>query len=113
MKKNDDEAPRSCEQELVDAAPGLVLALRSGEGLDEARYDDLVRVLRRCSIEWRGAACIPRVAVNVLVDLQPAILAAADAYQEDERGRIVDRAIRLGDLIRESVALGGGTSAGG
>lgn len=101
-----DEYPAgSCERELAETAPEFVTSLRSNEGLNEALYARLVAVLRRCAEEWKEATCIPRLAVNVLVDLQPGMLAAAEAYESEVRDRIADRAIEVGDLVRDTVGL--------
>jgi predicted oxidoreductase len=62
-------------------------------------------MLRRCADAWRESDQIPRKAVNALVDLQPAAIAAADVYGPVERDRILDRVIRLGDEVRDVVAL--------
>jgi hypothetical protein len=91
--------------DLVDAVTDFVVSLRSNEGFDEVRYDRLVWMLRRCADAWRDSDRIPRKAVNALVDLQPAATAAADAYRPEERDRILDRVVRLGDEVRDVVAL--------
>jgi hypothetical protein len=92
-------------EDLVEAATDFVVSLRSNEGLVEARYDRLVEMLRQCADAWRESDQIPRRAVNALVDLQPAAIAAADAYRPVERDRILDQVIRLGDEVRDVVAL--------
>lgn len=56
-------------EDLVEAATDLVVSLRSNEGFDEALYDRLVGMLRRCADAWRDSDHIPRKAVNALVDL--------------------------------------------
>jgi hypothetical protein len=94
-----------CVPELIDSASQFLVALRSSEGLNETLHSRLVEALRRCADDWRDVGYIPRLAVNVLVDIQPTMLAAADAYEPDERNRIIEHAIRLGDLIRNTVKL--------
>ncbi len=91
--------------ELVEAATDFVVSLRSNEGFNEEQYDRLVVMLRRCADAWRESDQIPRKAVNALVDLQPAAIAAADAYGPAERDLILNRVIRLGDEVRDVVAL--------
>jgi hypothetical protein len=91
--------------ELVEATLAFTLALRSRQGFSEDLYERVVRALARCAEDWREIDCIPRHAVNVLVDLQPIMLATADLYEPNLRDRIVDAAIHIGDLTREAVGL--------
>jgi hypothetical protein len=77
---------------LVDAELAFTLPLRSREGFDEDLYQRLVEALTLCATAWRETDCIHRRAVNVLVDLQPVMLAAAEAYGPATRSRIIEEA---------------------
>jgi hypothetical protein len=100
-----DEGPQPVVDELVEASLAFTLALRSRQGFSEDWYERLVRALARCAEEWRELDCIPRLAVNVLVDLQPTMLASVDLYEPDLRARIVDAADHIGDLATDAVGL--------
>jgi hypothetical protein len=91
--------------DLVDAALAFTLALRSREGFNDELYGKLVDALTRCAQEWRDEECIPRLAVNVLVDVQPVMLASAEFYERDLRSHIMEEAIRIGDVVRDAVAV--------
>ena len=88
---------------LMDAWGDYIVALRSNEGFKEDLYDRLVSVLRDCAPEWRDAEAIPKLAVNVLVDIVSVSQAAADSYPEPVRQRIYDASFELYDLIIECV----------
>jgi hypothetical protein len=91
--------------DLVDVALAFTLALRSRDGFNDELYEKLIGALTRCAQQWRDRECIPRLAVNVLVDLQPLMLASAELYEPNLRSRIMQEAIRVGDFVRETVAV--------
>src|SRR5207302_666062 len=81
--------------------------LRLGEGFNEQHFNDLCTVLRFCAREWAQEPAIPKVAVNVLVDLFPAIESCSHLafYQGAESQHIRDAALMISDLVRECVAV--------
>jgi hypothetical protein len=87
---------------LVDACLALTLATRERR-FDPALVDAVAEALAACELAWSGKDCIPRLAVDVLVDLQPSLLASADRYVGAERQAVIDAAIKLGDDIRAAV----------
>jgi hypothetical protein len=91
--------------ELVQAISEFLLPLRTHHGFDEELHGRVVRALHQCITEWKDLDCIPREAVNVLVSLEPSMLASADQYEPPLRERIVDEAIRIGELVIEAVAI--------
>ena len=97
--------PPSVVDELVGAVNDFTLSLRSRQGFDEELHSRVVDALHRCAEAWRGDDCIPRLAANVLVALEPWMLASADLYEPPLRERIIDEAIRIGDLAIETVAV--------
>lgn len=90
---------------MVVAAEKLTVPLRMRQGLDEAAYDNLRQALRGCADAWRGRDAVPKVAVNVLVDLVPAIEASSYLYSDDYRARVQQAAVEIGDLVRACVAV--------
>lgn len=94
------------EAERLEVASGdFIVALRSNDGFREDLYGRLVAVLQECARAWQGADCIPRLAVNVLVDIVPAVQGSAEAYPEPVRQQIYDSSFTLVDLIQECVAI--------
>lgn len=89
---------------LAETWADYVVALRSNEGFQEDLYNALVQALRDCAHEWRHADSIPKLAANVLADIVPLSQAAAGAYAEPTRKRIMDASFELYDLITECVA---------
>jgi len=88
---------------LMDAWGDYIVALRSNEGFKEDLYDRLVSVLRDCAPEWRDAEAIPKLAVNVLVDIVSVSQAVAESYSEPVRQRVYEASFELYDLIVECV----------
>jgi hypothetical protein len=93
------------EQRLAQVSGDFLVALRMNEGFKVELYDSLTSVLVECEVEWRNESCIPRLAVNVLVDLVVAIQGAAELYPEPTRQQIYDASFQLGDLVGEAVGI--------
>ncbi len=68
-------------------------------------YERLRRALRGCVEAWAGFDAIPRVGVNVLVDVFPATEANAGLYEGEVADRVMDAAYELHDLVGACVAL--------
>jgi hypothetical protein len=94
------------EPERLAAASGdFLVALRERRGFRPDLYENVVAALRDCETAWSGSDCIPRSAVNVLVDMVPAVQAVADAYTGPEKQRIYDASFTLFDLIGQCVEV--------
>lgn len=92
-------------ERLADAFSAFAVALRSNEGFQPELYERVVAVLRDCADAWGGAEAIPRLAVNILVDIVPVTQSAAEAYPQPTRQQILDASFKLYDLIMECVAV--------
>lgn len=91
--------------ELVDRAEAFVAPLRAGEGFSEDAFYDLCEVLRRSRHNWMSLDAIPRIAVNILVDLFPSILTCAELYTGEESQQIERAAYEIADLVSSAVPL--------
>jgi hypothetical protein len=98
--------------ELLAAAEGFTVPLRMAQGVNELALERLRTALRGCAVAWEGRDSVPRGAVNVMVDLVPAVEASGGLYSEDYRTRVLDAAIEINDLVRECVALDFSGAAG-
>jgi Mg-chelatase subunit ChlI len=92
-------------EELVEAVLEVTLSARSRRGIVADEIESLRRLLVACRDDWAHSNVVPRAAVNVLVDLQPSLVASADLYEEAIRCEILDLAIELGDLVRDAVEV--------
>lgn len=92
------------EQRLHDAAERLYGSLRLARGIDDDAANDLKLALNEIAQEWAHASTVPKSAVNLLVDLAPAIESSSYAYAGEEAKRIRDLALEIADLVRESVS---------
>ena len=101
---------------LADAWGEFIVALRSNEGFRADPYAALVGVLRDCAPGWWQVDAIPKSGANVLVEIVPATQAAAEAYDEPVRTRVLDASFELYDLVVECFATtradGGPTRTG-
>lgn len=93
---------------LLDAAAEFLIALRTGEGIQEPAYRKLCGALHDCADEWKNLDVIPKRAANLLVDLYPGIEASSHLYTGDEAERIIKAADTIAALIRECVAVEAG-----
>lgn len=100
-----ENSPDSCVAYLVAAASDFLVGLRGHEGVDEDTFRLLASALRNCAAAWEGRDQIPRLGVDVLVDVFPATEASAYLYEGEERRRIMDMAFELQDLVRECVGV--------
>jgi hypothetical protein len=71
----------------------------------ERAYERLRDALQTCASSWEGNDSIPRIGVNILVDIFPATEASADLYPEEVRTRIQEIAFYLQDLVQECVGI--------
>jgi hypothetical protein len=91
------------EEELVsqldDAAERFVVPLRLNDGFDQLALDELCRQIDRFGHRWRTSEVIPKSAALILSELYPAISACADLYSGDERRRMIEAAVRVGERV--------------
>lgn len=90
---------------LLDATERLTVPLRNLEGIDDVALNDLRQALVECRAAWRGEGAIPRVAVNVLVDLAGAIADTESSYEPDQGKQVIQVSREIAELIRATVAL--------
>lgn len=90
---------------LADAWEKFDVPLRMHEGFNEESFVKLKGVLKECSESWATLDSIPRLAVNILVDIFPATEGNADLYEKVISEKIVQMAFELQELVGECVAL--------
>lgn len=90
---------------LIAASNSLTLAMHHGAGLPPALLEEMHNALKECASAWHGEECIPRAAVNVLVDLQPALWAQIEQYHDEPRVAIEEALFYLGDWVRSTVEI--------
>jgi hypothetical protein len=95
----------SPEESLVESARALSLSVRDRRGAPDHEVDSLLMALERCRERWTDKDCVPRGAVNVLVDLLPSMDASLARYPPHERAALLETYVRLGDAIRAAVAV--------
>lgn len=95
----------SNSQDLVNAWLEFSTPLRMKGGFNEYKYRTLTSVLSGLASEWQGLEHIPRRAVNVLVDIFPAMESTANIYNPETKNRITEAMLELQDLIQECVSV--------
>ncbi|WP_181785522.1 hypothetical protein [Streptomyces phytophilus] len=90
---------------LAEAWEVFDLALRMREGLNEESLANLRQALEDCERDWRSKDQIPRLAVNILVDIFPATEGNAALYDRAEQERVMRVAFDLQDLVGRCVGL--------
>jgi hypothetical protein len=76
-----------------------------GDGVDEAACNRLRDALHQRAVAWRARDVVPKLAVNTLVDLYPAVEASSYLYPEDQAISVRAIAEETGDLVRSCLAL--------
>lgn len=89
---------------LFRAAEEFLVSLRIGDGFDEKKFEQLSNVLSRCKEEWSNSEYVPKLAVEILVDLFPLTEGCSYLYKEPQAQRIRDAALQLNDLIKDAVS---------
>lgn len=92
-------------ERLVAAALAITLSARSRHGLPADELRELNDALAACTVDWTSLPAIPRAAVNVLVDLQPSLLASAELYEDDTRQEMMRVIVEIGESIRNAVGV--------
>ncbi|WP_328976256.1 hypothetical protein [Streptomyces canus] len=85
--------------QLNDAAEGFIGPLRLNDGFDQLALDELCSQIDRLGQQWRTAEVIPKSAALLLSELYPSISACADLYTRDERQRMIEAAVRVGERV--------------
>ncbi|OEJ36123.1 hypothetical protein BGK67_32035 [Streptomyces subrutilus] len=80
-------------------------SLRMQNGFDEELYVSFKQSLQACTDAWATLDAIPRLGVNILVDVFAATEANADLYEGESADRVMEAAYELHNLIGECVAL--------
>ncbi|GAA0621791.1 hypothetical protein GCM10010174_45750 [Kutzneria viridogrisea] len=82
-----------------------MLTLRMNDGFDQDAYTALKDALRNLATAWEGLEDLPRLAVNVLVDIVPITEGMVHSYPEPVSTQITQATFELQELIAECVAL--------
>ena len=90
---------------LMTAWEAFVVPLRMREGIQDGPLADLRSALSDCAESWKGCDALPRRAVNVLVDIVPAVDGLAESYGEPLEPRLREIAYVLQALVWDCVAL--------
>ncbi|MFC1438034.1 hypothetical protein ABUW04_07160 [Streptacidiphilus sp. N1-10] len=92
--------------ELVAAWENFSVPMRMRDGFNEASYVALKEALAACAVTWAESDTIPRLAVNVLVDILPTMDSFVEAYENPSmRTKIREAAFDLQELIWQCVAV--------
>ena len=92
-------------EEMAEAWSAFDDALRMKKGFDEHAYARLKQAIRACADAWAASDLIPRLGVNILVDVFAATEANAGLYTGELADRVTEAAYELQGLIGECVAL--------
>ena len=90
---------------LRNAWDAFSTPLRMREGFSPDRYQALRSRLEDCAAAWQGKECLPRVAVNILVDILPSMEAGIHLYGDAQQEQIREATYSLQELIWECVAV--------
>lgn len=90
---------------LMKASELSLIPLRMMQGFDEENFLALCEALKNCAKAWSELDHIPKLGVNILIDLYPAALSCSYLYSEKEGDRMRNHIEHLGDLVRECVAI--------
>ncbi|MEU4365314.1 hypothetical protein [Promicromonospora sp. NPDC023987] len=90
---------------LAEAWSAFDGSLRMGPGFDADAFDALKSALSACAVAWDGLDCIPRLGVNVIIDIFPATEANAALYEGEAADRVMAAAYELHGLAGETVGL--------
>mgnify|MGYP000412660535 CR=1 FL=1 len=75
-------------KKVLEEDDGFVTKVRFLDGYDEEKLYELLRVLKDLANEWKGKDYIPKVAVNLLIDVIPALISSSYSYEGEEREKI-------------------------
>lgn len=90
---------------LADSWKEFDLSLRMNRGLDESALMSLKHALEACALAWANLDAIPRLGVNILVDIFPATESNSNSYAGEVGERIMAIAYELQDLVSECVHI--------
>lgn len=90
-------------ENLLLSEDGLLVSLRLGNGLDEEKVENICCVLKELQVEWEDYDFIPKKAVDIFIDFYPAMESSCGLYSEDEADKIIDKADKIMDLIRDCI----------
>jgi hypothetical protein len=90
---------------LVAAWEDFIVPLRMKEGFDDKALANLTSALSGCAVAWNGLDAIPRLAVNVLVDISPTMETFVQSYGEPMADRLREVSYRLQELVWACVAV--------
>jgi len=89
---------------LLTAVQTFSVPLRMGDGINEVGLAELRKALRSCAEAWQYVDTVPKLAMNVLVDVYPTVEASSYLYEAEYASRIRDLAVEIADLVHLCVA---------
>jgi len=92
-------------QFLADSWKEFDLSLRMNRGLDESALESLKSALGACASAWANLDAIPRLGVNILVDIFPATESNSNSYAGEVGERIMAVAFELQELVSDCVQI--------
>jgi len=91
-------------EEALYGDEGFLIKLRMMNGFDENKFEEVCSILKDCEIEWKNIDSIPKRAVNLIVEICPAIMTYLDNSlycKKDEKWneKMWDAYLKIYDLI--------------
>lgn len=90
---------------LTDSWRAFDLSLRMNRGLDESALSSLKAALEACASAWASLDVIPRLGVNILVDVFPATESNSYSYSGEVGEWIMAVAYELQELVWKCVEI--------
>ncbi|WP_066308949.1 hypothetical protein [Bacillus sp. FJAT-29814] len=90
-------------EELLLGDDGLLIKIRSADGLDKEKAEQIYKVLTDLALEWKDRDSIPKKAADLFIDIYPAMLNQSDYYSEEKAIEIMDCCDKMLDLIRRCI----------
>lgn len=89
--------------ELLIGDKGILVPLRLGDGLSPIKVDMAIKEIERLAIKWSQQDAIPKKAVDLFIDIFPAMESTLGLYEESEQIIIMDAADKLISAVRKCI----------
>ena len=86
---------------LESSFSDFAVPLRMGVGFNDELFNKFCNIVKVCKEQWAHQECIPKRAVQLLVDIYPAMLSSSHFYNESINEEINKGIDDVTDLIRD------------
>lgn len=101
--KNGEEILKDLEKVLYGDKNGFEIILRSGEGIDKLKFEEICNNLNGLENIWRKNDCVPKKFMRIFLEFKEGCENSLGLYNEDMQIEILQHVDKIVDLVNKII----------